>query len=507
MIRILVGALLALFAQFAFAVPASAKWLRGETRHFVIYSSGSAKELERFAAQLERFDSLLQLNFKVDGNRIPTKLTVYMMTRQDEVSRLAGDKSGSVAGFYTPRRAGSIAVVNREGSQSQYDMDATTILFHEYGHHFMFRHLTHAYPAWYVEGFAEFLSTVTFKDDGSWTIGLPANHRAMSLFVARRLSIEKVLTENPENLDNEHRSVFYGRAWLLVHMLTMRPEYKGKMSDYLALIDKGLDQRSAALQAFGDFAALDRALNEYANSKIRYVTSPTPIEAPTSVALTELDPVADQLVMLELVRLRRQINAKSIAQLRALAAANPARADVWFELALSEREHARDQAGKSIAGDQSDKLAEAAVDKALAINPNHARANVFKADIIMTRLAASNDKNPVRWSDARKYLLVANANAVDDPLVLMAWYESFLHQGRTPSKVALDALARAFELAPEVAEIRVAFAFSLANQGYFDLAIRLVEFLAHDPHHSKQGRAALEELQAMKAKARAKTAA
>ena len=52
-------------------------------------------------------------------------------------------------------------------------------------------------------------------------------------------------------------------------------------------------------------------------------------------------------------------------------------------------------------------------------------------------------------------MVTANAGAINDPLVLMEWYESFELQGRPPTKVAQDALARAFELQPELPELRV----------------------------------------------------
>ena len=123
----------------------------------------------------------------------------------------------------------------------------------------------------------------------------------------------------------------------------------------------------------------------------------------------------------------------------------------------------------------------------------------------MHRLQDTGDAQPADWSKARAYLVKANAGAVNDPLVLMEWYESFGLQNRAPTKLAQDALARAFELQPELPELRVKFAFDLARQGRFDEAIRLVEFLAHDPHDSENGKKLLKTLQDMKARASAPT--
>lgn len=130
---------------------------------------------------------------------------------------------------------------------------------------------------------------------------------------------------------------------------------------------------------------------------------------------------------------------------------------------------------------------------------------MLKADILFRRLRDAGDDNVGHWGKARGYLVTANAVAVDDPLVLLEWYESFVMQGRAPSKSAHDALARAFELEPEVTEVRVEYAFDLAQQGRFDDAIHLVEFLVHDPHNSSQGKRLLEELRRMKSRAGQKT--
>lgn len=490
--RYFLAAVLAILAQLLFASAAHAKWIRGESRHFIIYTSGSTKDLQRFGADLERFDQLLRLNLgvAVDGN--PNKLVIYFFPTQKEVAELAGDKTGFVGGFYSPRQDGSFAVVNRESAEHQFDLDAMGILFHEYSHHFMFRHLTNAYPAWYVEGFAEFLSTIEFNDKGNWTLGKPANHRAYSLFASRPLPIEKLLVGNGEGLDKEERSTFYARAWLLVHMLTMSPEYRGTVSRYLAQIDAGKSDHDAAIEAFGNLEELDQALDRYAKGKLRYTTSTSPIEADLAMAITTLDPIGEQLMLAELARKRGRVDETAVARLRTLAEANPDNAQAWYELALYENflaeqgDEARRSAGEA--------RAELAVDRALAANPNHVRANVIKAAITFEKLLQANDRNPVHWENGRKYLLVANAQAADDPLVLITWYNSFGMQGKPPSKVARAALARAFELQPEVVGTRVKYAYDLADQGRYDEAIRLVEFLAHDPHLAERGRQLIEEL-------------
>lgn len=151
--------------------------------------------------------------------------------------------------------------------------------------------------------------------------------------------------------------------------------------------------------------------------------------------------------------------------------------------------------------DLATKRAEAAIDAALVADPHHARANVFKAYLLMNRLKAAGTTTAASWNKARGYLVTANSSAVDDPLVLVAWYDSYALQGRPPTKIAHEALARAFDLEPEITEVRTKYALDLAQQGDYETAIRLVEFLAQDPHNPDPGKALLAQLNAMKAAA------
>ena len=495
--RTLLVLLLALFAQLLIVAPASAKWLRAETKNFVIYSSGSNKELQDFGANLERFDALMRLKFSIEADTNPNKLTVYFLSSQEDVASLAATTIKNAAGFYSPRKEGTFAVANREKSSSLFNLDGMTVLFHEYAHHFMFRNFSYAYPAWYVEGFAEYYSTAEFKKDGNWNLGKPAYHRAAGLILAQKLPITRILFGDATNLNAEQVDVFYGRSWLLVHMLSSKPEYKGKLIAYFAAIQNGKSEQDAAVEIFGDLKALDKALDIYLNGKLVFWSSKSPLNVDTTMSVIELDPLASQLIGLHLKRLEGKDPAKTLASLRALAQANPARADIWYELAMAERVTAENASKTDV--ELAEKASEAAVDKALAADPKHARANILKADILFKRLRDAGDDNPAHWSKARGYVVTANAVAVDDPLVLLEWYESFTMQGRAPSATAHAALAKAFELEPEVTEVRVKYALDLAQQGKFDDAIHLVEFLAHDPHNSAQGKRLLEELQKMKA--------
>ena len=86
------------------------------------------------------------------------------------MSRPANGKSSSCprlidppqsAGFFSLGQRRNYAVINGKNR----DLDAADVLFHEYVHYVLRNENALAYPAWYDEGLAEFLSTVRVRED------------------------------------------------------------------------------------------------------------------------------------------------------------------------------------------------------------------------------------------------------------------------------------------------------------------------------------------------------
>lgn len=477
---------------------AATKWLRADTHNFVIYSSGGRKELLRLAESVEQFDALLRLRTKIPREDMPNRLTIYMLAGSGDVARIMGDKKGMIAGVYMPRSEGSFAVTNRERADSQVELSGDTVLFHEYAHHYMFRYFSAPYPSWYIEGFAEFVSTAVIKDNGEWLLGKPAYHRAYGLLQTQKVPIDKLLFGVSSSTDSAASDAYYGRAWLLVHMLTMEPAWAGKLSEYFALLAKGEDPRKSAIAAFGDPKELDRALDRYLErSRVSVLSSKRAVAVDGAIQITELDALQSQLVLLSLKRQVDNEPVKTRDALKVLAQQAPTMAEAWFQLGLANQELARSEDDRELAA-ATLKAAEDAIDRALAIDPDHVRANVFKARVLFNRLQDAGDESPASWRKARAYVIRANAKANLDPEPLLAWYDSFPMQGREPDQNAAQGLALAFSLAPEASDIRTRYAFDLARQKQFDPAIRLIEILAYDPHRGEQGRALLDRLKRMR---------
>jgi hypothetical protein len=127
--------ILSFIALLALASPANAAWQRAESKHFVIYSDGSEKDLRRYAERLEAVHWLMKAATAVDDNSRIVKVRVYLVPDVQDVKRLYGAPGSDVAGFYNPGTSGAIAVVPRYTGDGEFT--GQLVLFHEYAHHFM----------------------------------------------------------------------------------------------------------------------------------------------------------------------------------------------------------------------------------------------------------------------------------------------------------------------------------------------------------------------------------
>lgn len=475
---------------------AEAKWLRADTENFIVYSEGSEKSLREFAENLQRFDATLRLRFKVATDHDSNRLTVYLVPRASDAGRLAtGAQGSSIAGFYRPAYEGSYAVAHRDNVMVKGTPQSQQVLFHEYSHHFMRRYLPGAFPSWFIEGFAEFYSTVDFTKDGRAEIGKPPYARAYGLLAMPKIPVSILLAEQPGNMRNRsQKNVYYGRSWLLTHMFFSDSTRSGQLAPYIDAINSGDDPRKAASDAFGDLDQLDKDLNRYLNRPLDYRTTGEPVAVAGTISIQTLSEVEGELVPLHLERLsagRDESRVNKVREsFRELSKKYADDARIWYELAMAEWEASYKSKDRS--------SARAAVERALAIDPKHVRANVLLGWILSEGVKAKPDAGPADWNAARKPLVLANRIEPNDPMPLYAYFRSFLEQGIEPPPIAIDGLERSFTLAPENTGRRVSYAFALANRGDIDAAISLVRIVAFDPHDDGEGEALLAQLKRMK---------
>jgi tetratricopeptide (TPR) repeat protein len=478
--------LLAIIALLA-AAPAQAEWWEARTDHFIVYSESSAADAKVFAERLERFDGALRSlqNSKfAPVNSDAQRLTVYRFGDIDDIGRLAG--GGGVAGFYIPRLGGSVAFSPaksglRERSLIRRDrrtnLDPQSVLFHEYAHHFMFQHFPAAYPTWYIEGFAETAATIEFRPDGSFHLGNPPQYRSdMLLSGMLPVTATSMLTstDKPDFFD-----VFgnYTVGWLLNHYLTFEPSRQGQLTKYLRLINDGTDPSAAARQAFGDLRQLDRDLARYKTSGrlLGADVRPGNYVVP-KVTMRKLD-ADEEAIMWVRIRSKRGVSRKTSPDVardaRAIAQKYPQSFAVQLALAEAELDT------KSYAA------AEAAVDRALALNPNSVEAMLIKGQVYLDR--GKQDK--ALLPTARPWFAKAYKADPQHPAPLVYNYLTYFHQGGQIPESALIGLERAYDLALYDASLRLILARQLIAEKKGPLARQVLRPLALSPHESKRAKA------------------
>ena len=472
-----IAAPLALLAGWS--APAAAAWREASSDHFVIYSEESAESLRRFAERLERYDRALRYIRQLPNEPVgpANRLTIYVVSSVETVRKLAGGGAGGrfVAGFYIPRATGSVAIVPRRGlGGGQWDLDAQTVLLHEYAHHFLFNTYSAAYPAWFSEGFAEFNATASFEEDGGVGLGLPAAHRYRGLLSGNPLPVPRMMAHTAERLSDTQREALYGRGWLLTHYLSFDKARAGQLDTFLRSLNQGKKGAEAAQAAFGDLKALDRELAAYMKrSKLSYLKIDARALQIGAVKVRQLT-AAEDAVMDVKIRSRRGVNLEAARELlpRVRSAAAPFPKDPFVQATLAEAEYDARNFDEALA----------AADRALVSDPKNIDALIYKGRALMEMARKAQARDDKSWKEVRRWLVAANRADPDDPEPLLLYYESFHAAGDRPTANAVIGLNRAFELAPQDRGVRMTAARQYLVDGKTAEARSALAPIAYDPH-------------------------
>ncbi|MGF1550774.1 MAG: hypothetical protein ACFBQW_09670 [Sphingomonadaceae bacterium] len=484
-----------------------AEWRIAETKHFLIYSDDSKKDIIKFAERLERIDKLMRMANRVPDDLPPVKVRVFVVDDMREVQEALGRKNSGVAGFYTSNSHGPFAVVPRRIRGGGIIFTPETVLFHEYAHHFMLQYTPSVYPSWYIEGFAELVGSTRFISDDVMAYGWANNARAQGLYHARSVPASALLLNRSDELPDDMD--FYGRAWLLTHYLTFSEERQGQLEAYLRALEQGRSREEAAT-VFGDLDALDREVARYLRGaefpavkvEIEFdepvVQNMRPLSEGEAALVTEMAAFRDydlsSLDDLDDDEKREDIEKRSqkyVERVRRKAAYHPQ--DPHALRLLADAEY--------VAGNYQ--AANRAADRLLAADPDNP-GGMLRKGMTMLKLAADGDE-PVTAETAeraRRWIIKANRADPDDPQPLIAYYKSFLMAGENPPEIAVAGLIQAVQTAFWDFNSRWLLAEQLISDERIDEAIAVLAPIAYAPHRSSRQQQALEklnELQQMRA--------
>lgn len=455
--------------------PAEARWLKAESERFIVYSDGSESKLREFVRELEAFDRFLRLRMGLNVDQAPPrKLPIYLVGSSVGLARVRPGVPDSIAGFYmaSDEDIFGIAIRDRE----------TDTLKHEYAHHFMKQNFNYAYPAWFVEGFAEYFATVKFERDRI-VMGLYNENRAYWLQAATWMPMAELLSNRPLQ-SARHRETYYPLAWLLTHWFMGDPDRQKMLTAYVRDVGAGGDPVEAMERATGlTPVQLRVSLRRYMNGRIPYSAYLTTFP-PAPVTITPLPRSADDLLLLNQrlkVGVPNEQRADTAEEVRRAAARHPD--DPLALLALGHAElHFGDPAA-----------AEAPLKRLLELEPDNIEGRQYMA---RTQMEAAEKAQDIAEEDrlrgeAQRHLAHAYRLNDADYVTLLLLAENRAGANGYPNDNDVATLEQAYVLAPQLDTARFNLARILIHRDRKPEAATLLEPLVNDPHYSSEAARAL----------------
>lgn len=243
------------------AEPRIGKLMAYELPEYTIYTTRNAAQARYFANELARFRVTLEtlLGKRASKTQIPTNLVILSRGEWEKYLQ----PGQHVAGFFQPGTFANVIILNGD-TQSWI---TTQLVFHEYTHYFLSSQFGGVYPPWFNEGLAELMGYSRLEKNRA--LLLIPDHRQRGAGDRDWIPFERMLRvshDSPEYQSHKLADSFYAQAWLTVHygMLENR-EFGRQMFEYLAKLNTLVPQDEAAA-TFGDLAAADTRLREYARS-------------------------------------------------------------------------------------------------------------------------------------------------------------------------------------------------------------------------------------------------
>jgi hypothetical protein len=448
---------------------AQAKWLKAESRHFIVYSEGDEASIRRQAERLEKLNTLQQAATGMTEEKPGMKVTLFVVRSYYDVQQsMPFAPGGGVAGYYDASARGPYSVVSQE-SDSGHGFSSQLVLFHELTHHFMFQYFNVAYPVWYVEGFAEFVGASKIDDSNEAILGQQSVGRYYS-FKNGWVHIRDILKARSYDDISDDLGALYAEGWLLSHYLQLGGKRDGQLAKYLTDINAGKSYEDAANDAFGDLNKLNSELISY--SRRSRIPATGIVFKPLSLGDITVSTVPDdqQPMVMDDLRLYAGI-AKS--DIKAFAARVRADAAKGGESPLTLRLRAE---ADRLAGDNEDYVA--AVARWNMIAPNDPQAMMHQALVQMDSLRAATSTDAKAWTAARRNLAAAAKKAPNDIIILKAYFDSFGMQGIKPTADAHNALYAVLDVVPSATEVRYQLAADFEARGDVKDAIATIRIAA-----------------------------
>jgi hypothetical protein len=476
--------LLSLGLACLLAVPVRAEtWIRAESDNFSIYSTAPEKTTREYIKKLEVFRNLTNLLLGSSDSGPKVRFEVYLMQNSDDLQRVRPSFSKRVAGVYFNCGEGSSAygAVSNDGDSVAEEDEGLIVLFHEYSHYIMFQHAKSYYPAWYVEGFADYLATA-YPANGKITLGEPSKMRGSTLSADRWIGFDKVLKPSfgfAGDKSNEAWEVesFYAQSWLLAHYMLSDPKRARDLNTYFAEVGKGADPVASFEAATGlKVNQLESTLQRY-RQQLSFLTVPVPSYPDSRIKVTKLNAATSSYLLdRSLLTTCMQPDQGRVVLSRLEKAKGGFVDDIDYQFALT-RAHL-------LYGNAQD--AEAIVGPVVLNHPESFEANYLMGRVYqkMAQTANEQERNDLIEASQGFFIAAYENNRLSAPnLYYLA--RSYENRPDFPDANVLNAATGAHVLAPAVKEYAIFAAQVNLAKGNRSEAITLLTPFVGNPHDRK----------------------
>lgn len=238
------------------ATPAHADPIKLESENIVLYGDVEPKQAQSTVKKMEVYRRLLMTLGGVTPTPDRKKLTIYAFDSDSDLRKFTGTRG--IAGLYTQGYDGPIMLTPLADTKKQ-DSFTNQVALHEYSHHVLHGYMDTAFPRWYDEGHANYLSTFTMND-GTLMVGRAAAKHAQGLMRGgpKWVDVEDVIGAirvYPFADKGSKRGIllnqFYAQSWLYVHYLHSDKDLSSRLGNYLDLINSGEEPIKAFEKGFG----------------------------------------------------------------------------------------------------------------------------------------------------------------------------------------------------------------------------------------------------------------
>jgi len=263
-----------------------ASWIEVRAPHFLLTTDLDRDNAEKLSVELEvMLDVLTRIGFE-SSSEPKAQISVVHFRNEEEYKAVAAKLSGGQvlwSGRHDFERAAFAVVEGEPWPHLNFVDRIREIVQHELTHVLTYTHFPQA-PTWLNEGLAEYYSTLVADEDGTATMGRQPSHlgfrdgswktvyddtrrRWVTLIPVREMpSASALLAMTPDDFygtfdgdpetpagyeASRQRTIHYGGAWNLVHLLKQDPKYAEAFSAYLNKLRAGGRAADAWREAFG----------------------------------------------------------------------------------------------------------------------------------------------------------------------------------------------------------------------------------------------------------------